>query len=59
MVPINAQTAYEQRTPSTASAVTSGTTVIVQLQGGKWHTVYPFDIATNSRSIRLAFAVWK
>ena len=34
-VPINAQTAYEQRTPSTASAVTSGTTVIVQLQGGR------------------------
>jgi hypothetical protein len=34
-IPINAQTTYDQRTPSTASAVTPGSTVIVQLQGGR------------------------
>jgi hypothetical protein len=34
-IPINAQTIYDQRTPSTASAVTSGSSVIVQLQGGR------------------------
>jgi hypothetical protein len=34
-IPINAQTTYNERTPSTAAAVTSGSTVIVQLQGGR------------------------
>ena len=34
-IPIDAQTTYAQRTPSSASAVTSGTTVVVQLQGGR------------------------
>ena len=34
-IPIDAQTTYAQRTPSTASAVTSGSTVVVQLQGGR------------------------
>lgn len=34
-IPINAQTTYDQQTPSTASAVTSGSKVIVQLQGGR------------------------
>lgn len=34
-IPIDAQTTYDQRTPATASAVTSGSTVIVQLQGGR------------------------
>jgi hypothetical protein len=33
-IPIDAQTTYAQRTPSTASAVTSGSTVVVQVQGG-------------------------
>lgn len=34
-IPIDAQTTYAQRTPSTASAVTSGSTVVVQVQGGR------------------------
>jgi hypothetical protein len=34
-IPIDAQTTYAQRTPSTASAVTAGSTVVVQLQGGR------------------------
>jgi hypothetical protein len=34
-IPIDAQTTYSERTPSTAAAVTSGSTVVVQLQGGR------------------------
>ena len=34
-IPLDAATTYNTRTPATASAVTSGSTVIVQLQGGR------------------------
>jgi hypothetical protein len=34
-IPIDAQTTYAQRTPTTAAAVTSGSTVAVQVQGGR------------------------
>ncbi len=34
-IPLDAQTTYGTRTPATASAVTNGSTVIVQLQGGR------------------------
>jgi hypothetical protein len=34
-IPLNASTTYATRTPATAAAVTSGSTVIVQLEGGR------------------------
>jgi len=34
-IPLNASTTYATRTPATAAAVTSGSTVIVQLQSGR------------------------
>ncbi|HEX2755817.1 MAG TPA: hypothetical protein VHM48_10155, partial [Candidatus Limnocylindrales bacterium] len=34
-IPTDAQTTYHQRTATTAAAVTSGSTIIVQLQGGR------------------------